>query len=173
MNSKMIMFQRRAKANVQQAFSLVEVVLAIGVTSFALLGMVALLPIGLKNSHQASDAMTQAQIVQYARNELELTPFTNLPSWNSSTPLYFDSQGLPTTASSTTQPYLYSVTFTVSNVQMSTNSGAAATAALGVNANAPNGAADADLVLVNIVNRTIPGTSGSNAFPIVVPNAGF
>ena len=72
-----------------------------------MLGMVALLPIGLKTSHMAVDLMTEAQIVQYARNELELTSFTNLPTWNANT-LYFDNQGLPTTSAD--PEGIYSVT---------------------------------------------------------------
>jgi len=152
-----------------QAFSLVEVVLAIGVTSFALLGMVALLPMGLKTSHQAADAMTEAQIVQYARNQLEMTPFTNLSAWVSN-PLYFDNQGLPTTATDAEQ--IYKATFAVGNVQLSTGGGSAGSV-LGVNPNAPNGVADASLVQLTIVNRTMAGPAATNVFPIVVPNAGF
>jgi len=157
------------RARKAQAFSLVEVVLAIGVTSFALLGMVALLPMGLKTSHQAADAMTEAQIVQYARNQLEMTPFTNLSTWVSN-PLYFDNQGLPSTATDAQQ--IYKATFAIGDVQLST-SGSGAGSILGANANAPNAAADATLVQLTIVNRTMAGAAATNVFPIVVPNSGF
>ncbi len=152
-----------------QAFSLVEVVLAIGVASFTLLGMVALLPIGLKTAKEAADATTQSQIVQYCRNQLELTPFANLSTaWTSQT-LYFDNQGLPTTSTDAEQ--IYTVKFNVGNVGLSTN-GVATVAYLGQNANL-NNVADAQLVQVIMINRTLAGTAGSNVFPIVVPNAGF
>ncbi len=161
MNYPASSLQHRADEN--RAFSLVEVVLAMGVMSFALLGMVALLPMGLKTSHLAADAMTQAQIVQYSRNQLELTPFTNLANWSSVT-AYFDNQGLPTTNNDPEQ--IYKVTYTVGNVTMS------GTTVLTTNPNAPNAAADAQLVQVNIYNRTAPGAT-ANVFPIIVPNSGF
>jgi uncharacterized protein (TIGR02598 family) len=147
-----------------QAFSLIEVVLAIGVTSFALLGMVALLPMGLKTSHQAADTMTQAQIVQYARNQMELTPFANLSTAWSGAILYFDNQGLPTTAADPEQ--IYKVTFALKNVNIN-----GADVLLG-GANAPSGMTDAQSVQVIIANRTMAATPPTTNV-IVVPNAGF
>ena len=152
-----------------RAFSLVEVVMAIGITSFALLGMVALLPIGLKSSHAAVDLMTEAQIVQYARNQLELTSFTNLPIWSTNT-LYFDNQGLPTTNGDPEQ--IYTTTFAVTNVALVTNGGTVSAPIL-INTGPNSTSTNAMLVQVFIVNRTVAGTSGTNIFPIVVPNAGF
>jgi len=151
------------------AFSLVEVVLAIGVASFTLLSMVALLPMGLKTAHEAAEATTQSQIIQYCRNQLELTSFTNLSSWSTATD-YFDNQGLPTT--STDPEGIYTVTFHIGNINLSTNS-SASVSYLASNTNLPNNAADAQMVQVIMVNRTIAGSAGSNVFPIVVPNAGF
>ncbi|XHR27405.1 MAG: hypothetical protein ACFUZC_15840 [Chthoniobacteraceae bacterium] len=40
-----------------KAFTLVEVVLAVGIVSFAILSMVALLPVGLENEQTSSDEM--------------------------------------------------------------------------------------------------------------------
>lgn len=158
---------------VTTAFSLIEVVLAIGVTSFTLLVMVALLPMGLRTAHLAADATTQSQIVQFARNQMEMTSFTNLGTW-ASTNLYFDNQGLPTTATDPEQ--IYAVSFGVVNVGLSTNNGST-NAYLGPNANLTNSAgasqADAQLVQVYIVNRTASGPSATNLVTIVVPNSGF
>jgi uncharacterized protein (TIGR02598 family) len=149
------------------AFSLVEVVLALGVTSFALLSMVALIPLGLTEARQASDSTTEAQIVQFARNEIEMTPFTNLSSWSGVTS-YFDNQGLPTTQGTAEQ--IYTVTYAVTNVALSTGGSTNATAVfIPPNSNTTN----AMRVEVNIVNRTVPGLAATNIFPIVVPNAGF
>src|ERR1700761_2326973 len=113
-------FQRRS---VSQAFSLVEVVIALGVTSFALLSMVALIPMGLIQARQASDTTTESQIVQYARNEIEMTPFTNLSAWAATTS-YYDNQGLPTTQGSAEQ--IYTVHYAVTNVSMSTGGSSSA-----------------------------------------------
>jgi uncharacterized protein (TIGR02598 family) len=152
---------KSTRSRLPRGFSLVEVVLAIGVTSFALLGMVALVPVGLKTSRQAADASTQSQIVQYARNQLEMTSFANLSVWNNATPLYFDNQGLITT--STDPQQIYSVTFSVGNLGLSTNN-STTNSYLGTSA---------QLVQMYIVNKTMPGSSATNLYPIVVPNAGF
>ena len=150
------------------AFSLVEVVLALGVTSFALLSMVALIPLGLTEAREATDSTTESQIVQYARNEIEMTPFTNLSAW-AGTNSYFDNQGLPTSKGSAEQ--IYTVSYGVTNVAMSTGGNAANAMYLNTGPNSTS--TNAMVVQVNIVNRTAPGTSATNIFPIVVPNAGF
>jgi uncharacterized protein (TIGR02598 family) len=150
------------------AFSLVEVVLALGVTSFALLSMVALIPLGLTEAREATDSTTESQIVQYARNEIEMTPFTNLSVW-AGTSSYFDNQGLPTSKGAAEQ--IYTVSYAVTNVAMSTDGNAAS--AMYVNTGPNSTSTNAMVVQVNIVNRTAPGTSATNVFPIVVPNAGF
>jgi uncharacterized protein (TIGR02598 family) len=158
------LLRRRPKT---AAFSLVEVVLALGVTSFALLSMVALIPMGLTEARQASDSTTEAQIVQYARNEIEMTPFTNLSSWSGVTS-YFDNQGLPTTQGNAEQ--IYTVTYAVTNVAMSIGG---TTTAQYINTGPNSSSTNALRVEVSIVNKTVPGTAGTNLFPIVVPNAGF
>ncbi len=151
------------------AFSLIEVLLALGVTSFALLTMAALIPMGLSEARQASDATTESQIVQFARNEIEMTPFTNLSAW-AGTNSYFDNQGLPTTKGGPEQ--IYSVSYAVSNVALSTNGTAPYQPFLNT---APNTTStistNAVVVQVDIVDRTAP--FATNIFPIVVPNAGF
>jgi len=157
------------RLSVSQAFSLVEVVIALGVTSFALLSMVALIPMGLIQARQASDTTTESQIVQYARNEIEMTPFANLPYWSTNVS-YFDNQGLPTTQGNPEQ--IYTVNYAVTNVSMSTGGNTTASA-MYLNTGATSSNTNAMLVKVNIVNRTMPGAAATNTFPIVVPNAGF
>src|SRR5205823_7388168 len=48
----------------QSAFSLVEVVLALGVLSFAIVAILGLIPIGLQTSHSSQDETRAAQIAQ-------------------------------------------------------------------------------------------------------------
>ncbi|MEI9998946.1 MAG: Verru_Chthon cassette protein B [Verrucomicrobiota bacterium] len=151
------------------AFSLIEVVLAIGVTSFALLSMVALLPIGLKTSREAADDMTQAQIVQYARNQLELTTFSDLAVWTTN-PVYFDAQGLPTTANDPSQ--IYKATFVVTSVAFCSSTASSASPIL-IHTGPQNNNTNAMLVQMTVINRTASGPTATNVFPIVVPNAGF
>ena len=152
----------------KKAFSLVEVALALGMTSFGLLSMIALLPLGLMTARKAADLTTQAQIVQFARNQMELTSFTNLASWNTVV-LYFDNQGLPTTVNDPQR--IYTATFNVTNVNFTANA-ATPTDILGPNTHL-NNIANAQTVQVNITNRTVIGGTQTNVFPIVVPNAGF
>lgn len=152
-----------------RAFSLIEVVIAMGVTSFALLGMVALIPMGLSSARAAVDATTESQIVQYARNELELTDFTNLTVWSGTT-TYFDNQGLPTTNGDPAQ--IYAVTYAVTNLALSTNGNTTANPML-INTGPNSTSTNAMNVQVTIVNRTAPGTEATNIFSVVVPNAGF
>lgn len=63
--------RRRARA----AFSLVEVVLAIGIVSFAFVGMFGLLPAGLSTFRQAIDNSVGSQIVQRLVNEAQQTDY--------------------------------------------------------------------------------------------------
>ena len=80
-------------------FSLVEVVLAIGVVAFAFVGIFALLPAGMGVFRQAMDTSVSAQIVQRIASDAVETDFdeliSNSPSGNYYTlPVrYFDDQG--------------------------------------------------------------------------------
>jgi uncharacterized protein (TIGR02598 family) len=151
------------------AFSLVEVVLALGVTSFTLLGMVALIPAGLSSAREAADATTESQIMQYSRNQIELTTFSSLSTWTG-TKSYFDNQGLPTTQGAASQ--IYQVSYAVTNLAMSTG-GSASASPIFYNTGPTSSSTNAMMVQVTIVNRTVAGPAATNIFPIVVPNAGF
>src|SRR5437763_16587945 len=50
--------------NRQHAFSLVEVVLALGVVSFAIVAILGLVPTGLKTSHSSQDETRATQLAQ-------------------------------------------------------------------------------------------------------------
>ena len=62
------------------AFSLVEVVMAIGVVSFALLMLVALLPVGLKTARESSDEAAAINHLSTIAVDVRNIPFTNLIS---------------------------------------------------------------------------------------------
>lgn len=87
------------RANSPHGFSLVEVVLSVGVVAFAFLAIFSLLPAGLEVFHQAMDATVSANIVQRVTSDVEQTDFNTLLN-NPTTghyftmPLrYFDEQG--------------------------------------------------------------------------------
>ena len=88
---------RPLKAN--GAFSLVEVVLAIGVVAVSFLSIFALLPAGMGLFHRAMDTSVSAEIVQRIVSDAEQTDFDSLIGNTTngayySLPLrYFDDQG--------------------------------------------------------------------------------
>lgn len=62
----------------REGFSLVEVVLAIGVVAFAFLAIFGMLPTGLGISRQAMDASVGAQIAQRIINDAQQSDFAEL-----------------------------------------------------------------------------------------------
>jgi uncharacterized protein (TIGR02598 family) len=80
-------------------FTLVEVVLAIGVVAFSFLGVFALLPVGTQLFHQAMATSVSAEIVQRIASDAEQTDFDTLIDNSVSgnyyaLPIrYFDDQG--------------------------------------------------------------------------------
>jgi uncharacterized protein (TIGR02598 family) len=86
----------------QAGFTLVEVVLAIGIIAFAFIPLLGLLPLGLDVSRQAIDTTVQAQIAQQLTTQAQQTDFSLLSTFASNsinTPYYFDDQGNKATSS--------------------------------------------------------------------------
>ena len=80
-----------------RAFSLVEVVLAIGLATFALLVIFSLLPAGLKSLQEANRQIVETEIFNSLGAELASTKFDDVEAHLASrfTPsLYFDNEGL-------------------------------------------------------------------------------
>ncbi len=78
------------------AFSLIEVVLAIGVAGAALLVIFSLLPVGLGVLHDADRQIVENEIFNTISSELSSTPFTQLDAYKASArfPAYYDVEGL-------------------------------------------------------------------------------
>ena len=83
----------RARGRRAQAFTLVEVVIALGIIAFAFVPVIGLLPVGLDMSRQAMDATICAQIAQQLTSEVQQTDFTDIASLANVTPYWFDDQG--------------------------------------------------------------------------------
>jgi len=80
-----------------RGFSLVEVVLAIGLTTFALLVMFSLMPVGLNTLQDANRQIVEAEVFNILGSELTTTKFTELDAYAASAtsfPRYFDNEGL-------------------------------------------------------------------------------
>lgn len=75
----------------QRAFTLVEVVLSIGIVAFAFVAVLGLLPAGLSNFRQAMETSVGSQIAQRIIAEAQQTDFDVL----------IDEENLPTTANFT------------------------------------------------------------------------
>ncbi len=83
---------RRSRTSHRSGFSLVELVLAIGIVSFAFVSLFALLPAGLTTFRQTMDTTIGSQIVHRIINEAQQTDYPTLVA----TPTldrYFDDQG--------------------------------------------------------------------------------
>jgi uncharacterized protein (TIGR02598 family) len=96
----------------RRGFSLIEVVLALGVVSFAFVGIVGMVPVGLKNFRQAIDANVQSQISQKISGEMQLSRYSDLMASGfgaQNFPRYFDDQGSPV-QSATDPACVYTVT---------------------------------------------------------------
>jgi len=104
--------------NRRAAFSLVEVVLSLGIVSFAFVGLLGLLPIGLNTFNNSIDATVESQIAQGVLAEVKQAKFSQLSTLNAGsasvmtpTPgFYFDDQGKPVTSnptSSVPSGYIY------------------------------------------------------------------
>lgn len=78
-----------------RAFSLVEVVLAIGLATFALLVIFSLMPAGLKSLQEANRQIVESEIFNSLGAELTSTKFDEVEAHVTSRfPLYFDNEGL-------------------------------------------------------------------------------
>jgi len=87
-----------------RSFSLVELTLALGVASFCLIAVFALLPIGGQIHHNGISQTASASILAAVTADLRATPKTQLTShefgitFGSPTTLYFDGEGRSSTA---------------------------------------------------------------------------
>lgn len=76
-----------------RAFSLVEVTIALGIVSIALLSVMGLMPVGLTTMREAMDQTTEAQIMRRVAGEAALIPFDKLDAHVASGPFFFTQDG--------------------------------------------------------------------------------
>jgi uncharacterized protein (TIGR02598 family) len=76
-------------------FSLIEVVIAAGVCTFALFVIASLLPVGLGTVQSANRQIVETEVFNRIWSEVNTTPFTDLSSSATpfSSPLYFNVEG--------------------------------------------------------------------------------
>jgi uncharacterized protein (TIGR02598 family) len=111
------------------AFSLVEVTLALGVAAISLLAIFALLPVGVKTNHIATEQTASVDILSAVAADLRSTPVTfprggastsprfaipipaNPVGGTTTTTLFFSTEGRHTTAFDTNSRYRVTITF--------------------------------------------------------------
>jgi uncharacterized protein (TIGR02598 family) len=84
----------------RSGFSLVEVVMAIGIASFALLAIVGLLPVGMKSVQNASEQAAAANVansIAHALRSAERINATTFSNSFSSQPIVYTIAGAPST----------------------------------------------------------------------------
>lgn len=101
-----------------RGFSLIEVVMAVGVMSFAILPLVALLPVGLRTVQDSMDLTVTAGIAQQIRGELQQISFNpndavNINNLHSQV-YYYTNEGIKTTPGD--PDVYYNATFSVNGV---------------------------------------------------------
>lgn len=83
------------RTGARAAFTLVEVVLALGVASFGLISMLGLLSVGLRTAHDAISTTTEAEIRQQLANQLQLSNYSTIAA-SGATTYYFTQEGFAT-----------------------------------------------------------------------------
>jgi uncharacterized protein (TIGR02598 family) len=82
-------------ARQRRAFSLLEVILAIGLVTFSGLVIFALLPVGLSSLRDAGRQIVETEIFRTIGAEAAATAYSQLDDYQASRfPLYFDNEGL-------------------------------------------------------------------------------
>ncbi|HSI83814.1 MAG: Verru_Chthon cassette protein B [Candidatus Methylacidiphilales bacterium] len=143
----------------RRAFTLVEVVLAIGVFSFAIMSMVALIPAALGFYRQAAQATAHAHILQSVTTDVQLGGIGSV-SGNS----YFDAEGsrVDMTSKDQAAAQIYTATITYVEVGQGDTSGSSSRVLSRLQP------ASANNIAVKIVSRTNPGQT--NVFSVMLAN---
>lgn len=80
----------------RQGFSLIEVTLALGIVSFAMVTLLGLIPVGLKSFQSAMRVTVESQIVRAVVTDINLKDYSTLGF----TEYFFDVEGTPEQTSS-------------------------------------------------------------------------
>jgi len=87
-----------AARKILRGFSLIEVVIALGIGSFALVAMLGVIPVGLQSIRDSVFVTSQAAITESLVANAQRTPWDKLDAWNGAL-RYFSVEGRPLTTS--------------------------------------------------------------------------
>lgn|GEM_PF-5511524 len=158
----------KAKLSAISGFSLVEVMVAMGVLSFTLVSLFALLALGLRTSEQAHSLTIEAQVAQALQTEFHSLAYDELASLAVSPsaipPRYYDVQGLEVAANS--PQALFKATVAV-------ELGAAGLGYEGMPASVPSANPDLALLVIEVEKLRGYVKDRVRVFPSLVSNYGF
>jgi uncharacterized protein (TIGR02598 family) len=148
------------------AFSLVEVVLAMGVVSFCLVALAGIIPVGVNTLKAAMQQTVERQVVQQLTSQIQLEPYSQITNYANQT-FYYDDAGVFLTNAPTPAPAdaHYSVTTTLNPPVYPGSANSPATVYL------TNSMYAVQLQVVSApsVNAAVKNT---NDYVIIIPNSG-
>ena len=115
--SQRVLFRGDYARRRSSGFSLVEIVIAVGVVSFALIALLGLLPAGLKTFKGTMNMAVGSQIAQRVFNDIQVSDWSTIGATNR----FFDEQGNELTNSNAVN-CIYWVQVTTTNAATGTNS---------------------------------------------------
>ena len=80
--------------NVDDAFSLIEVIIALGIFAFVVVPIIALVSSGMKSLRQSMDDSVRGEIVRKVVGEAMRVPYANLGTEFNGINFYFDDEGV-------------------------------------------------------------------------------
>ena len=140
------------------AFSLVEVTIALGIASMAIVSVMGMMPIGLNTMREAMDQTTEAQILRQISTGASLYPFDRLGDYAAAGPYLFTQDG--TMQSSRNAQTRYSLTVIMTNATFPGSS------------NASNLSSNLAAILVETARGTGDIVTSRSTNVIHVPNSG-
>ena len=76
----------------QSGFSLVEIVVAVGIVATVMVALLGMIPTGLNAVNEAADTMAEIRIAQKIMGEIQMTEWDDLDEWDDGA-LYYDNEG--------------------------------------------------------------------------------
>ena len=73
-------------------FSLVEIVVAVGIVATVMVALLGMIPTGLNTVNEAADTMAEIRIAQQILGEVQMASWDDLDQWDSK-PYYYDGEG--------------------------------------------------------------------------------
>ena len=83
----------RRKPRKRSGFSLVEIVVAVGIVATVMVALLGMIPTGLSTVNEAADTMAEIRIAQQVIGEVQLTEWKEIDKWALEGPYYYDLEG--------------------------------------------------------------------------------